>query len=292
MLQLSGHGARPVEDEFAAAQQVAVVAGMRLVEEELPEEATLQQPRLPVAVLPVVRLRRADRGQVDAAQRVVQAPGDDEFSVVREAPVSPDVAEVALVERVAHALARVAGILLAGIDLPRIHIFPVVAPQILARELQPETLGQRMRAPRQELDDRALAPRQGDRRSRLVDRRGRDDVHDPFGRVGAVQRRPGAPREFDALDVHVGRRDHVDGVDPERRDARIAVVDDAQQASGGHIVEAAHDRVALGKSRGRHVHSGKRLYMVRGSPRDDAGNLIAGQGGDGGRGIEFLFLAA
>lgn len=71
VLQLRGHGAGPVADEVAAAQQEAVVAGVRLIQKELPEQTPLQQPGLAVTVLPVVCLGGADGGEVDAL-----SPGD------------------------------------------------------------------------------------------------------------------------------------------------------------------------------------------------------------------------
>ena len=65
-----------------------------------------------------------------------------------------------------------------------------------------------------------------------------------------------------------------------------------RQAPGSHVVEAAHDGVALRDPRGREVDARQRADVVGGGARDHARDLRPGEGGDRGRGVQLLLLTA
>ena len=298
VLDLGRHGARLVHDRRAGAEaegsvldrRVEIAPGIGHVEEGLREEPALRQAGLREVVRPVLHLKGPDARHVHTLGEGAGAAVHDERPVVGEPEVEAGVGGVSLrvvVPGADHAACAHAGLCLAGIV-----VFPVVPALVLAGDLQPEALRRGVGGPELAVEERALAARQRDRGALPVDRRGRDDVHHAVRRVGSVERRPGAQRDFDPVDVQVGRRKHLVCVEPERRNARVAVVDDRQQASGEDVVEAARHHGPLGDARLDRIHPGKRLDVLGHGNRRDPRDIRLGNRRNRRGSVERLFLAA
>ena len=98
--------------------------------------------------------------------------------------------------------------------------------------------------PRPDLDTRAL----------LVKWRLGDEVHHPVGRVGTVQCRTRTQRHLDPVQIEIVGRDHVVGVEPERRHVSVPVVGQDEKGPGEDVVESPGDGAAALAARLADVH--------------------------------------
>ena len=159
-----------------------------------------------------------------------------------------------------------------------IGVAPIITGQILAGHLEAKLGRKPGRVPEADPEDPAVlvlgrGPRHRgrtapvsaldrDRGSGRGERRLGDDVKDPIGDVGSVERRARSEHELDLFDIVVGGREKRRHVDPERRHRGIPVVDQRQERPGEDVVETARHDVGLDQTAFGERDPRNRLQMV------------------------------
>ena len=267
MLRLEYREGGQVDHGVAGAQQKGA-ARIGPVAKGLDKPVAVQHAQLGVVVLPVSCLRGPHASQPHQVGLVVPSRKDG-GEIVRWAPVQApfqtEIVGFGIAGRKRRQVQTRGDFLVPafpGPHLLRVDVIPLRPCIVPCGYLVAHPVSDLACVANRSLAQIALSV--SEMRARALRRKGRvgNNVHDPVGAVGPVQRRSRPQDHLDAFHVVAGNGNEIRGVHPHGRHPGKPVVRHHKKRAGEYAVEAAHHDAAVGQSGFREINRRQVFHVV------------------------------